>query len=207
MRTINRFSTLVLALALILACGPSCKEVHQEVLTPIDQVQSYLDTNPSGDELAKSGCASLLQTLALIPDSVEKVREIADARYRVTHRRCISSYPSMHYGGHFGVRHGGRRGRSHYSYNSCAVWQYNTVLDPNYGKVIELSQQIDLMYSQAHQVCGEAMRGNLDAAQSQARDLAFMIRTKIKPESDMIHRRLCGDERKQPHREYGTPHD
>ncbi len=203
--SIQSFAALLL-LTLSLSCGPSCKEVHQEVLTPIDNVLSYLEKNPSGDELAKSGCASLLQTLELIPDSVEKVREIADRRYSVTNRRCVSSYPSMHYGGHFGIRHGGRHGGHHgghpYSYNSCALWQYDTVRDPNYGKVIELSRQIDLMYSQAHQVCGEAMRGNLDAAQSQARDLAFMIRTKIKPESDMIHRRLCGNEQQNPHPHY-----
>ncbi len=210
-----QFTAALLLLATLNACGPSCKEVHQEVLTPIDNVLAYLEKNPSGEELAKSGCGYLLPQLELIPDSGEKVREIADSRYSVTNRRCVNSYPSMNYGGHYGSGHhrGGRHGGGHhggfgdpFSYNYCGLWKYDTVRDPNYGKVIELSQQIDLMYSQANHMCGEAQRGNLEGARSEAVDLAAMIRDRIKPETAMIHRRLCGNEQENPHRDYGTPH-
>ena len=205
MNALIRLSTVALGFALALSCGPSCEEVHLQVLKPTDQILEYLEKNPSGEELAKSGCALILSKAEEIPDGVDKVREIADSRYSVTNRRCISSGMSWDYGGHYFSHHGHHGHQGFYDplpYNYCRLWQYDTVRDPNYGKVIELSQQMDLMYGMANHLCGEAMRGNLDSAQAEARDLADLIKTRIKPESFMIHRRLCGNEQQSPHQDY-----
>ena len=202
---IIRLSVALSVFALALSCGPSCEEVHEQVLNPTYQILDYLETNPSGAELAKNGCALILRKAEEIPDGVDKVREIADSRYSVTHRRCIRSYTSMDYGGRYFSHHGHHGHHGFYDpspYESCALWQYDTTRDPNYGNVIELSQQMDLMYSQANHLCGEAAQGNLDGAQAEARDLAELIKTRIKPESMMIHRRLCGNEQQHPHPVY-----
>ena len=155
------------------------EEVHEQVLNPTYQILDYLETNPSGAELAKNGCALILRKAEEIPDGVDKVREIADSRYSVTHRRCIRSYTSMDYGGRYFSHHGHHGHHGFYGpspYESCALWQYDTTRDPNYGNVIELSQQMDLMYSQANHLCGEAAQGNLDGAQAEARGLKGLSR-------------------------------
>jgi hypothetical protein len=72
-------------------------------------------------------------------------------------------------------------------YSYCAAYEYETIHDPAYEVAIRLSQELDSMFAQAHQVCALAASANYDAAASGARDLNAYMLMNVKPDGDRVY--------------------
>lgn len=71
------------------ACGSRCEKAKEEIIQPVENVVTYLATNPDGDALAKEGCGGILGNFEGLNDGAETIRDIARSEYSDSYSRCI----------------------------------------------------------------------------------------------------------------------
>ncbi len=184
--------TLILALSGA-GCGKQCREAKKAILEPTDRVVQYLNTRPSGDELANAGCTLILSEFEKLPEGAATVKRIADERFSHTESRCIrweraDRYVCRYYGGpHYRYR---RCRWEPYSY--CAAYDTDFVEEPGYREAVELSRNLDLTFERAQKLCRLAETGDLTGAEFASRDLLTFLTTEVRPDSDRVYAMACG---------------
>lgn len=182
-------------------CGQACKVARNEVITPVKEVTAYLETRPSGETLAQSGCAVIIDDLAKIPANAEKMRTLADEQFSNTYRSCTHYtsgvqlvctpiYRYRPYPPHPVYPYPPQCFNRYFTY--CDSWQYNTVREPGYETAINLSRDLDILFDKAHVMCGLASRGSFAEAEAASRDLLALITDKVRPEGTRIYGLACG---------------
>lgn len=184
--------------SLATGCGRQCKEARRDILEPTDAVISYLETNPSGEELKESGCPLILEQMESIPSGAELIRSIAERRFSHTNSYCLRWETSTRLVCNHHARHG--RGRWHRPghcwserYNYCVAWEYDHVREPGYAEAMDLSTNLEVMADRANQACESAASGDTTGAYDESRALLAYILTDVKPTGDRVYAMACGE--------------
>lgn len=80
------FASLAMTLT---ACGSRCEKAKEEIIQPVENVVTYLQTNPEGEALAKEGCGGILGNFEGLSDGADTIRDIARSEYSDSYSRCI----------------------------------------------------------------------------------------------------------------------
>jgi hypothetical protein len=179
--------------AAVSGCGKQCREAKEAILTPTQKVAQYLQTEPSGQELANAGCAVILSDFAKLPEGSTTIREIADQRFSHDISRCLSwaqgqRYVCEEYGDYY------RRYRScrWVPYTYCTAWSNEQVQEKGYREAIELATKLDQLFEQAQRMCRLADTGNVVDAEFEARRMREFLEKDVLPQSQNTYRMACG---------------
>lgn len=74
----------------MVGCGKFCEQSKNDVIQPTWETKSYLDTNPTGRELAENGCGVILENLEKIPASSQQIQEFAQKKYSHVKESCLN---------------------------------------------------------------------------------------------------------------------
>lgn len=93
-----KVSILLVALALATTgCNRVCRITQKRILTPLENIAVYLESDPSAQDLKSKGCPMIKEQLAKILDSEAKLKKLIRKRLEYTSRRfeCDSSSYSV----------------------------------------------------------------------------------------------------------------
>lgn len=189
MRKVGFILTLAVSTAVFASgCRINCKRATQELMTPTVNVMAYLNTNPSGQQLAENGCSLILGQFAKVPRGTERVRRLAENRWSHSRSYCLDWRTSYHYRcDHW------RYIRCQWEpYTYCVQWQTDIIREPGYALAVELSKDLDAMYDKAHRLCGQAAAGHYEEAYRMSREFLEFLATEVKPEGDQVYGMACG---------------
>lgn len=185
------FSAILLLTVGITGCGRNCRDAREKVVTPVTAVGAYLQTAPSGAELQQSGCKLITDEFQFIPEGADTIRRIAAYRFSHTTPHCL--WWETYYEQHCHYHHGHATNCWEVPRRRCAQWEYITHPEPGYAEAMKLAEDLDLMYAQAHNMCGQAYAGNTDAAFTMSTALNLFVGMNVQPEAQTTYARACGN--------------
>ena len=193
---------VALLLALILVgtgCARQCRQAKESILQPTQSVAGYLQTQPSGLELANAGCTLMLSQFEKLPEGAATIKRIADQRFSHTESHCVRWERSERYVCEYfehGSPYGGpyyRHRRCHWEpYSYCVAYDTDLIEEPGYREAVQLARNLDLTYERTQKLCRQAESGDFNGAEFASRDLLQFLKEEVRPSSDRVYALACG---------------
>lgn len=175
-------------LALFATSCKECKKTEENIIKPTTALGAFLDTRPSGQDIAKF-CPVILDQIKEMPEGTDAIRTLARAKYLRTEDFCEEWKDSWRMVCRPGYPTGGACYPERYTY--CVKWHHSETPLPGYDQAIALSQDLDELYRLTQSMCMDALSGRLDEAYGQSIAVQDLFKGKIKQAQSEFYQAAC----------------